>query len=70
MKYNGEINEDTWYYIVRIGTNERFINRSGDINVCEEWCLDNILPQLNLYEINWMGIPISEYNRKFGNIGD
>ena len=70
MKNNGIINEDEWFFIVRTGTNERFINRSGSVNVCEEWCLDNILPQLNFHEDNWEGMSIRDYNYKFGNIGD
>jgi len=70
MTYNDvyAIDDEDWYYIVRSGSNERLLNKSGDINVCKRYHLQYILPKLNIYDKTWYAITIADYNRKFRNV--
>lgn len=59
------IDENEWYYIVRSETNERYINRSGNINVCTASHVNKLLNMLNIHDYTWEAMTILEYKRKF-----
>jgi len=63
------IDETEWYYIVRIDTNERLINKSYSVNVCKERLLNSMLHGLNKYGVTWEAITVADYNEKFKNVG-
>lgn len=55
-------------FLVRIGTSERHINFSGDINLCTDEHAEKILPDLNRYGNFWTAMPVEEYYTTFGLI--
>jgi hypothetical protein len=61
-----ELDTDMYFFLVRIGTSERHINYSGDLNLCTEDHIERILPNLNKYGEIWEAVPIEAYYRTFG----
>lgn len=61
-----KLNENDWFFIVRTDTNERLLNKSGDINICREHHLQGILRHLNRFANVWEAITIAEYKEIFG----
>lgn len=66
--YEDVLDKEEWFYIVRIGTNERFINKSDDINVAKKPFVTNLLAELNRNGNRWEAMSIAQYDRKFGGI--
>jgi len=65
------LNENEWYYYVRIGTNDRWINYSNVVNVCRRDMIEPLLTDhLNRYEMIWEAMSIADYNEMFGVVNN
>lgn len=62
------VDKRKWYYLVRRGTNERHINKSSVVNVCERKHLPAILKRLNRFGDIWQPMTIARYEELFGEL--
>jgi len=71
MNYDDDyapIDEDEWYYFVRKGTNDIWLNKANERNVCVRSRIGPMLDGLNQYEDLWEAMTIAQYKRKFGDV--